>query len=270
MSTRTAVLDLADVRLHYELRGQGPLLVLIGAPMDADAFAPFADELATDRTVLTTDPRGAKRSILHDRSQGSSPEQRADDLAALIEQVDQGPATVFGSSGGAVTALALLQSHGELASVVIAHEPPLLELLPDRVDQRRLTDELRSAALSGDRVGAWRIFFAQANIAMPEEALVQWFGGEVDPQHHDDEQFWFRHELPATVRWEPDLETLRARAGDLVLGIGEQSVGQLCDRTTTALGERLGIEPTRFPGAHTGFVDHPAEFAARLREVLAR
>ncbi|WP_315070063.1 alpha/beta hydrolase [uncultured Microbacterium sp.] len=269
MSTTTAALDLPDVRLHYELRGEGPLLVLIGAPMDADAFAPFAVELATDHTVLTSDPRGAKRSILHDRSRGSSPQQRADDLAALIAHVDRGPAVVFGSSGGAVTSLALVQSHGDLASTVIAHEPPLLELLPDRVEQRRLTDELTAAALSGDRVGAWRLFFAQANIPMPEEMLVQWFGGEVDPQHQEDEQFWFQHELPASVRWEPDVETLRAQADDLVLGIGEESVDQLCERTTTALGAQLGIEPTLFPGDHTGFVDHPAEFAARLREVLA-
>lgn len=269
MNTTTAALDLPDAHLHYELRGDGPLIALIGAPMDADAFAVFADELATDHTVLTTDPRGIKRSILHDPSQGSTPERRAADLAALIEHVDAGPAIVFGSSGGAVTSLALAQSRPDLAPTVIAHEPPLLELLPDRDEQRRLTDELTTAALSGDRVGAWRLFFAQANIAMPEEMLVQWFGGEVDPQNHADEQFWFRHELPASVRWEPDIEALRARAGDLVLGIGEESVDQLCERTTTELGAQLGIEPTRFPGDHTGFVDHPAAFAARLREVLA-
>lgn len=269
MSTTTSALDLPDARLHYELRGDGPLIVLIGAPMDADAFAPFADELSTDHTVLTTDPRGIKRSILHDRSQGSAPERRAADLAALIEHVDRGPAIVFGSSGGAVTSLALAQSRADLAPTVVAHEPPLLELLPDRVEQRRLTDELTTAALSGDRIGAWRLFFAQADIPIPEEMLVQWFGGEVDPQSHADEQFWFRHELPASVRWEPDVEMLRARAGHLVLGIGEESVGQLCERTTTALGIQLGIEPTRFPGDHTGFVDHPAAFAARLRETLA-
>lgn len=270
MHTTISALDLPDVRLHYELRGDGPLIVLIGAPMDADAFAPFADELAGDHTVLTTDPRGIKRSILHDRSQGSPPERRAADLAALIEHVDRGPAVVFGSSGGAVTALALAQSHPDLAPTVVAHEPPLLELLPDRIEQRRRTDELTTAALAGDRVSAWRLFFTQANIPMPEEVLVQWFGGEVDPQHQADEQFWFRYELPASVRWEPDVDALRARARGLVLGIGEESVDQLCERTTTALGARLGIEPTRFPGDHTGFVDHPAEFASRLRTVLTR
>lgn len=270
MSTTTSALDLPDARLHYELRGDGPLLVLIGAPMDADAFAPFADELAAEHTVLTTDPRGIKRSVLPDRSQGSTPERRAADLAALIEHVDRGPATVFGSSGGAVTSLALAQTHADLAPTVIAHEPPLLELLPDRIAQRRRTDELMTAALSGDRIGAWRLFFAQANIPMPEEMLIQWFGGEVDPQSHADEQFWFRYELPASVRWEPDVEALRARSGHLALGIGEESVDQLCERTTTALGARLGIEPVRFPGDHTGFVDHPAAFAVRLREVLAQ
>lgn len=269
MST-TAALDLADARLHYELRGDGPLMVLIGAPMDADAFAPFADELASDHTVLTTDPRGIGRSTLHDRTQGSTPERRAADLAALIAHVDRGPAIVFGSSGGAVTSLALAQSRADLAATVIAHEPPLLELLPDRIAQRRLTDELRSAALSGHRVGAWRLFFAQANIPMPEEMLAQWFGGDPDPQSQADEQFWFRYELPASVRWEPDVDALHARGSDLVLGIGEDSAGQLCERTTTALGARLGIEPNRFPGDHTGFVDHPAAFAARLREILAR
>lgn len=269
MSITTSALDLPDVRLHYELRGDGPLIVLIGAPMDADAFAPFADELAGDHTVLTTDPRGIKRSILHDPSQGSPLERRAADLAALIEHVDRGPAIVFGSSGGAVTSLALAQERPDLAPTVIAHEPPLLELLPDRVEQRRITDELTTAALSGDRIGAWRLFFAQANIPMPEEALVQWFGGEVDPQSQADKQFWFRYELPASVRWEPDVDALRARAGHLVLGIGEESVGQLCERTTTALGAQLGIEPTRFPGGHTGFVDHTEAFAARVREVLA-
>ncbi|MFK3676643.1 alpha/beta fold hydrolase [Microbacterium sp. NPDC090218] len=269
MSTTSAALDLPDVHLHYELRGDGPLIVLIGAPMDADAFAPFAEELASDHTVLTTDPRGIKRSVLHDRSQGSSPAQRAADLAALIEHVDRGPAIVFGSSGGAVTSLALAQARPDVAPTVIAHEPPLLELLPDRAEQRRLTDDLTTAALSGDRVGAWRLFFAQANIPMPEEMLVQWFGGVVDPQSHADEQFWFRHELPASVRWEPDIDALRARADTLVLGIGEESVDQLCERTTTALGAELGIAPTRFPGDHTGFVDHPAAFADRVREVLS-
>ncbi len=66
--------------LYYEVRGTGPLVVLVGAPMDADAFAPLADLLADSYSVLTTDPRGINRSRLAGST--STPEQRADDLAA--------------------------------------------------------------------------------------------------------------------------------------------------------------------------------------------
>ncbi|MFG6202597.1 alpha/beta fold hydrolase [Nonomuraea sp. JJY05] len=58
----TATLDVPDARLYYEVRGQGPLVALVGAPMDAVSFAPLADLLAADHTVLTTDPRGINRS----------------------------------------------------------------------------------------------------------------------------------------------------------------------------------------------------------------
>ncbi|MET7277346.1 alpha/beta hydrolase [Kribbella sp. NPDC005582] len=98
-----------NTELYYEVRGTGPLVVLVGAPMDADAFAPLADLLADSYTVLTTDPRGINRSRLAGST--STPEQRADDLARLIRYVDRGPAIAFGSSGGAVSVLALAQNH---------------------------------------------------------------------------------------------------------------------------------------------------------------
>jgi hypothetical protein len=71
-----------------------------------------------------------------------------------------------------------------------------------------------------------------------------------------------------TTRWVPDLTVLRSVTTRVVVGIGEESGGQLCERTSTALAEALGIEPTRFPGDHIGFVEAPEPFAARLRTVL--
>src|SRR4051794_29333163 len=106
-------LGVPDGRLYFEMRGTGPLVVLVGAPMGADAFAPVADLLAADHTVLTTDPRGVGRSPLEDPEQDSTPELRADDLSRLLTHLRAGPAVVLGSSGGAVTALALAQAHPE-------------------------------------------------------------------------------------------------------------------------------------------------------------
>lgn len=264
-----ATLDVPGARLHYEVRGQGPLVALVGAPMHAESFAPLADLLAGDHTVLTADPRGINRSTLDDPGQDSTPELRADDLARLLTHVGAGQAAVFGSSGGAITALALAQSRPDLVHTVIAHEPPLAELLDDRDKLHAGTDDQIATYLGGDVIGAWAKFMEQANIFLPEGALEMMFGGERDPQQVADERRWFSHELSATTRWRPDLDALRSAGIRLVIGIGEDSTGQVCDRASQALAAELGIEPTIFPGGHTAFADDPDGFAPSLRGVLS-
>jgi pimeloyl-ACP methyl ester carboxylesterase len=61
-------LDVPGAHLRYEVRGDGPLLLLLGAPMPAAPFAPLADALASDHTVVTADPRGISGSTLDDPS----------------------------------------------------------------------------------------------------------------------------------------------------------------------------------------------------------
>ena len=67
-------LEIPGAHLHYEVRGHGPLLVLVGSPMDATAFAPAADLLAPDHTVVTIDPPGINRSTVDDGDRDSTPE----------------------------------------------------------------------------------------------------------------------------------------------------------------------------------------------------
>ncbi|MFB7718607.1 alpha/beta fold hydrolase [Nocardia sp. NPDC056100] len=268
VSTPAHTLEVDDARLHYELRGTGPLIALVGAPMDASAFAPLAELLAVDHTVLTTDPRGINRSPVHDPEQESTPQLRAGDLSRLLAHIDGGPATVFGSSGGAVTVLALAEAHPEQVHTVIAHEPPLIELLDDRVELHAGTEEIIATHLSGDTLGAWGKFMSQANIQLPPGLLEMMFGGERDPRQLADEHRWFTRELRATTHFSPDIAALRDASARIVIGIGEDSSGQLCDRSSRALTTALGSEPTLFPGDHTGFVGDPDSFATRLRAVL--
>jgi len=268
ISATAQTLEVPGARLHYELRGTGPLVVLVGAPMGAMAFAPLADLLAGDHTVLTTDPRGINRSSVDDPDQDVTPDTRADDLSRLLAHLDAGPATVLGSSGGAVSALALVRAHPEQVHTVVAHEPPLTELLDNREQHRAQTEEIIATYLAGDVLGAWAKFLIQANIAMPEGALEEMFGGERDPQQVADEHFFFAHELRATTRWQPDIAALRSGPTRVVVGIGDESGGELCDQTSRALAAALGIEPTMFPGSHIGFVEDPQRFSTRLRAVL--
>ncbi|HEY9409114.1 MAG TPA: alpha/beta hydrolase [Jiangellaceae bacterium] len=264
----TGALDVPGARLHYEVRGAGPLVVLVGAPMDAEAFEPLAELIAADHTVLTTDPRGINRSKVDDADRDSTPELRADDLSRLIAHLDAGPATVFGSSGGAVTALALVQAHPEQVHTVIAHEPPLIELLDDRARRREGIEDYVATYLAGDVIGAWRKFFAEANIAFPDDAIEHMFGGDRDPQVVADERFWFAHEMRGSDFWNPDIAVLRTSPTRVLVGVGEESAGEVCDETSVALAAALGIERTTFPGGHIDFAENPDRFATRLRAVL--
>ena len=175
-------LEVPGARLYYEVRGTGPLVVLVGAPMDARPFGPLAELLAGDYTVLTTDPRGINRSPVDDPGQDSTPEMRADDLSRLVASVDAGPAIVLGSSGGAVSALALVQAHPEQVRVVVAHEPPLIELLPDRSERHAGNEVVIARWLAGDYAGSWRAFLENADIQLPEGVFEAVFGGEPDAQ----------------------------------------------------------------------------------------
>lgn len=264
----SGTLAVPDGRLYYEVRGSGPLIALVGAPMEAEPFAAVADALATDHTVLTMDPRGHGRSELDDPNQDSTPELRADDLARLITHLGVGPAAVFGSSGGAVTGLALVLTHPEVVHTLIAHEPPVREYLDDRAELRAVTADILATYGTDGPVPAMRKFFALTGIPVPDFMIEQMFGGERDPRVVAGERFWFEHEFNGTVEFRPDFEALRAAPARIIIGIGDASAGQFCDRTSRALAAGLGIEPELFPGGHGGFTEDAESFAKRVREVL--
>ena len=266
----TDSLALPGVRLHYEVRGasaSGPLLLLLGAPMPAADFAPLAEALASDHTVVTTDPRGIANSCLDDPQQDSAPELRADDVAAILDHLDAESGDVFGSSGGAVTGLALVSRHPTRVRTLVAHEPPVLELLPDAAAQRAKTEEVIATFHSDGVPAAMAKFMANAGFDVkPEGAPVV---SEPSPDQIAHGTRFLAHELRGTARYVPDIAALTRGPAKVVVGIGAASGGLLTYRTSVALADQLGTSPVEFPGDHGGFIGQPAEFAQTLRAVLA-
>ncbi|MGW3944480.1 alpha/beta fold hydrolase, partial [Streptomyces phaeochromogenes] len=116
---RRGMFETDGAGLYYEVRGDGPALLLIsGAGGDAGYFTGIADELADAFTVITYDRRGNSRSTGGGDAPMELPRQ-ADDARALIDGLAGGRALVFGNSGGAIIGLTL----------AARHPMPLLELV---------------------------------------------------------------------------------------------------------------------------------------------
>ena len=103
MSTAAAThrLDFPGASIYYEVRGSGPLLALIGAPMGGSGFAALADLMASHYTVVTYDPRGSEHSTVVDRTEITTPDLLADDVHRVLRSISDEPAAIFGTSGGA-------------------------------------------------------------------------------------------------------------------------------------------------------------------------
>jgi pimeloyl-ACP methyl ester carboxylesterase len=275
---KTFTLEAPGALLYYDVREGGsaghPVLLLIGSPMGASGFAALAEQFA-DRTVVTYDPRGTERSQRTDgEPPGSAPTEHAEDLRRLIEALDAGPADVFGSSGGAVNALALVASHPRLIGTLVAHEPPAAQELPDR--------EAVLAACAGIRETYQRTGFGPAMatfIALVSHAgpIPPGFPGQAPdpaafglPAHDDgsrDDPLLGLH-MTACAGYQFDFGALRAAPTRIIFGVGTQSSQMLAGRAAMAVAGRLGTTPVTFPGGHDGFRSDTDTFAAVLRTAL--
>jgi pimeloyl-ACP methyl ester carboxylesterase len=292
----TQRLDVPGGNLYYEIRGAGPLLLVVGQPMTSGPFGPLADLLAGRYTVVTYDPHGLGQSTLKDRSLDVTPEVEADDLAALVDAVGGGPADVFGSSGGAVAGLAFAARHPSKVRTLIAHEPPVTDLLPDARQVRAVVDDIEDTYRDSGVGAAWGKFVSlvmhdgpvtDAGVPVAtwppgaqDDANTEGQGGagedadagQVPPpasekQQADDELFFLRMLKPFT-RYAPDVEALRSGTPRVVIAVGEASRGEVARRSADVLAGRLGTPPATFPGDHGGFMADPVAFADTLHRVL--
>ncbi len=281
-------LGIRGVDLVYDVRGPlptrdgGPPLVMIGQPMDASGFGALASHFP-DRTVVTYDPRGIGRSARSDGRVDHDPLVQAGDVHELITALGAGPVDMFASSGGAVTALALVATHPTDVLVLVAHEPPILGVLPDRDGAERALGQVGAAYRAGGlgagmaafiAMTSWPGVFTQEYFDRPLPTPSQYGMSAVDSGSRDDPLLSGRS--AAVTAYLPDFAALAASPTRIVIAVGEESLGLVAARAAAVVAERLHQQPTVFPSHHGGFVggDHPfagqpEAFARRLRAALA-
>jgi pimeloyl-ACP methyl ester carboxylesterase len=272
--TVAQTLDVPGARLYYERRGAGPLLLMIGSPMDSTGFAGLARALAGRYTVVTYDPRGIGHSTRDDATQDVTPEQQADDVHRLLSVLGGEPAHVFGSSGGAVVGLALVTTHPGHVRTLVAHEPPVIELLPDREQVRAQIEDIYQTYRAEGADKAMAMFMAHAGLGEApgqEPGAPRW---EPSPEQmatmRAATDVFLAHLIRPTTQYRPDVEALWAAPARIVVAAGATSKGQLANRSAVALADRLGTPMVEFPGDHGGFVVLPEQCARVLDQVLTQ
>lgn len=284
---QTHTLKTTDADLVYDVRGPLPTtdgrppLLMIGQPMDATGFAALAARFP-ERTVVTYDPRGLGRSTRRDGRVDHTPQTQAGDVHAVIEALGAGPVEMFASSGGAVTALALVAAHPADVTTLVAHEPPLITLTPDGPAAVRARAGVREAYVKrgwGAGMAAfvamtsWEGEFTDAYFAQPEPDPAAFGMPTEDDGSRGDPLLSDRSWAVSSHR--PDAEAIAAASTRVVIAVGEESLDVQTGRTSVAAAELLGQRVSVFPSHHAGFCDgefgypgKPDEFARRLREVL--
>jgi pimeloyl-ACP methyl ester carboxylesterase len=285
--TTTHTLDHAGADIAYDVHGPLPTvdgrppLLMIGQPMEAGGFSTLASHFP-DRTVVTYDPRGLGRSIRRDGRVDNSPTVQAEDVHAVIEALGAGPADLFASSGGAVTALALVAAHPGDVRTLVAHEPPIIPVLPDAAAAQRARAAMREAYEARGwgagmaafmALSSWQGEYTDEYFAQPAPDPAAFGVPAEDDGSRDDpllsDRSW------AVSDYRPDVDALAAAPTRVVIAVGEESAGTFTGRAAVATAELLGQQATVFPSHHGGFLGgefgyagQPEAFARRLREVL--
>ncbi|HET9680889.1 MAG TPA: alpha/beta hydrolase [Candidatus Limnocylindrales bacterium] len=282
----TRSLEAPGATITYEVRRSDasaePPLLLFGSPMGAGGFVTLASHFP-DRTVVTFDPRGADRSKRNDDAAESPPEEHADDLHRIIEGLGGGPVDLFGTSGGAVNALALVAAHPGDARVLVAHEPPSAAVLPDRENLLAACRDMHETYLRRGLGPAMAKFIALVmhDGPLPDDWLQRpepnpaMFGLPTEDDGSRDDPLVGLN-MPSCVAYEPDISALRRAPTRIVIAVGATSGNTMAARAARTIAKRLGTDPVTFPGDHAGFLGgeygqtgEPEGFAAKLREVLA-
>ncbi|MCZ0983652.1 alpha/beta hydrolase [Streptomyces diastatochromogenes] len=284
-ATNVENLEVPGATLHYEVSGQGPVLLMIcGGPTDAAIYGGLAEVLAEEYTVVRYDPRGNSRSALTGAPEEQQIAVHSDDAHRLLKALGDEPAYVFASSGGALVGLDLVAKHPGQVHTLVAHEPPAMELLEDSARWRAHFEDVHATYRAAGVGPAMGKFIAGVESedgpqpgaqeppqgapgpdmgAMPPE-LMEMFG-----RMAANAEYFVGNVMLPFSRFVPDAEALKAASTRIVCAAGEASQGTPIHQATLLLAESTGADVVDFPGDHQGFLSHGVPFAETLRKTLA-
>lgn len=161
-----------------------------------------------------------------------------------------------------------LRNHPEQVKTLVAHESPVVKLLPDAARWLAFFDGVYNTYRT-DRIPKAMQQFASTVLGSADHQQV-----ERTMREHTNEYpianatYWMEHELRQYPRVELDLDALATHERQVVLAGGRNSQDQMTYQPNKILAQKLGLDLVDMPGGHLGFMTSPAEFARELIDTL--
>jgi len=254
-------IDIGNIELWTERRGQGPNVLLIAGLGDpAEAWQPQLDGLSDRHLVTAFDNRGVGRTPLPEGHLSST--TMADDAAALLRALEVPNAYVAGFSMGSAIAQELALRHPELVRSLVL-----------------MSTYARPDALFGSQLNFWRWL---VEVAPSERAFFEaFFTWVYTPRAHADGTVGQIVEEALAFPHQQSVEAFQAQVDVCLTHDTADRLPEISAPTLVLSGELDIILPPRFgrsvaagipnahfevmPGeAHQPFQEVPEEFNARV------
>ncbi|SHE36175.1 Pimeloyl-ACP methyl ester carboxylesterase [Seinonella peptonophila] len=253
--------------LYYEVRGEGPPLLMIpGGGGDAGFYTYVANILADRYQVITYDRRG------NSRSKWSGPHnfelsQQTRDAVAVLRATHHNSAYVFGNSGGAIFALEMAEKYPNMIKAVVVHEPPIVKVLPDQKKWLTLFSDIDE---SSNRLGAE---FANTQFAfalgIPASAFTH-IPEDFQGRNGKNIEILINNEMQPSIHYMPNIEKIKRNKVKVIMAAGELSLAKerFYARTAPILAQQLQAKLVIFPGHHLSYFDMPKKWAEALDKAI--
>ncbi len=267
--TQSRLVPVPGATIYVEVRGTGPhLLIVPGGDGDANTLDGLVDHLVTEFTVITYDRRRLSRSVVDGPPAPVTVPTHADDARRVLAAVTEEPADVFGTSMGALIGLQLIAEHPGLVRTLIAHEPPLTQVLPP--DERRaaeaVLEKIDNTFHRDGTAAAMRLLTEATGIVLTDREP-----GAVLPrptaQRRRNLEYLLGYDTVGTRRFHLDIDAVRGKPVEI--GAGTASAGGFPYRCAQDLALLIERSLICFPGGHTGYGTHPRAFAETVRKIFA-
>lgn len=263
MKKESKLLNINDNQIYCNIQGCGKTVILIhGAGCDSDFFEDTSTLLSKYFKVITYDRRGYSRSngVIETDFFNDSIE----DLFSIIKLLTPNQKVILvGCSAGALIAMKFSERYPELTSMVIAHEPPFLNLLPSghsAIEILNQVDEFIEIKKFGRAANRFLLLMEEGEDnkkIKSEETMIR---------EEKNMKYFMQYEFKST--FDKELSFKFDDKLNLIIGAGDAHRENYHFIYAKEYTKENDISFVHFPGKHNCAYDLPFEFASTIHGII--